>query len=54
MIEYSKVLATAIDVAAEQLKITKHELLDDTSVFIYGTTRAINAVVRSGRLRRPF
>ena len=49
-----KGVATAIDVAAEQLKITKHELLDDTSVFIYGTTRAINAVVTKRTAKTAF
>jgi N-methylhydantoinase A len=41
-----KGVAGAISVAAEQLEITTGELLDDTDVFIYGTTRAINAVER--------
>jgi N-methylhydantoinase A len=49
-----KGVAAAIDVAAEQLKITKHELLDDTSVFIYGTTRAINAVVTKRTAKTAF
>jgi N-methylhydantoinase A len=47
-------VAAAIDVAAEQLKITRHELLDDTSVFIYGTTRAINAVVTKRTAKTAF
>ena len=49
-----KGVAAAIEVAAEQLKITTHELLDDTSVFIYGTTRAINAVVTKRTAKTAF
>jgi N-methylhydantoinase A len=49
-----KGVAAAIGVAAELLKITRHELLDDTSVFIYGTTRAINAVVTKRTAKTAF
>jgi N-methylhydantoinase A len=49
-----KGVAAAISVAAEQLEITTGELLDDTDVFIYGTTRAINAVVTKRTAKTAF
>ncbi|MFD1332612.1 hydantoinase/oxoprolinase family protein [Methylopila musalis] len=47
-------VAAAIAIAAEQLETTADALLRATSVFIYGTTRAINAVVTKKTARTAF
>ena len=47
-------ITTAIGVAAEQLNTTGDELLRNTSVFTYGTTRAINAVVTKRTAKTAF
>jgi N-methylhydantoinase A len=44
-------VAAALDVAAEQLGLDRAALLAATSVFLYGTTRATNAIVE-GRTAR--
>lgn len=49
-----KGITTAINVAAEQLNTTADQLLRDTNVFIYGTTRAINAVVTKRTAKTAF
>ena len=47
-------ITTAIGVPAEQLNTTGDELLRNTSVFTYGTTRAINAVVTKRTAKTAF
>ncbi len=38
-------LARALDAAASNLGLTAAQVLDDTDLFIYGTTRATNAII---------
>ena len=44
-------IASALDMAAEQLGLDRATLLANTAVFLYGTTRATNAIVE-GRTAR--
>jgi N-methylhydantoinase A len=38
-------LSSALEAAAQELGLTARQVLDDTDLFIYGTTRATNAIV---------
>jgi N-methylhydantoinase A len=38
-------LSSALEAAAQELGLTAKEVLDDTDLFIYGTTRATNAII---------
>src|SRR5215475_5976712 len=38
-------LSAALEAAASELGLTAKQVLDDTDLFIYGTTRATNAII---------
>lgn len=47
-------IEAAIKVAAEELGITSEELITDSSMFVYGTTRATNAIIERRIARTAF
>ncbi|HCU89284.1 MAG TPA: 5-oxoprolinase [Gammaproteobacteria bacterium] len=47
-------IEAAIKVAAEELGITSEELITDASMFVYGTTRATNAIIERKIARTAF
>jgi N-methylhydantoinase A len=46
-------VAAALDVAAEQLGLDRAALLAETAIFLYGTTRATNAIVEAAPRAPP-
>ena len=47
-------IEAAIKVAAEELGITSEDLITDSSMFVYGTTRATNAIIERKIARTAF